>query len=81
MKCNRKKPESCFNCTLPDCIDSGAPERAETDMMNEFIPDRKLHRTDKRRQVMTILTEEWMDRIERRQHDRKRAGVHKTENV
>ena len=22
MVCNRKKPESCFNCTLPDCLDT-----------------------------------------------------------
>lgn len=81
MKCNRKKPESCFSCTLPDCIDSGAPERAETDMMNEFIPDHKLHRSDKRRETMKILTEEWMDMLERRQHDIGKAGKDKRENV
>ncbi len=21
MKCTRHKPEACFNCTLPECID------------------------------------------------------------
>lgn len=68
MKCTRKKPESCFNCTLPDCLDSGcwAPDREETDLLNEYIPDRKTHRTDKRREVIQIMTDSWMDRIEER---------------
>ena len=68
MKCNRKKPEACFNCTLPDCIDTGAPERAETDMLNEHIPDRKLHRTDKRREVLQMVNDMWIDRIEEREN-------------
>jgi hypothetical protein len=63
----RKNPGSCFSCTLPDCIDSGAPERVETDMLNEFIPDRMFHRTDKRRvEVIKMLADDWIERIERR---------------
>ena len=82
MRCDRKKPESCFSCTLPDCIDSGAPERAETAMLNEFIPDRMLHRTDKRRvEVIKMLADDWIERIERRQHDKGKAGRDKRENV
>jgi len=29
MKCNRKKPEACFNCTLPDCIDDESEKTEE----------------------------------------------------
>lgn len=32
MVCNRKKPESCFTCTLPDCLCSNTntdPDEAE----------------------------------------------------
>jgi len=49
MICKRKKPEACFNCTLPDCTDISAPERAETEILHEHIPDSHIHRTDKRR--------------------------------
>ena len=70
MKCLRKKPEACFNCTLPDCVDTGSPERDETAYLHEFLPDHKTHRTDKRRKVLQIMTDEWMDRIERRHEGR-----------
>ena len=32
MKCTRHKPEACFNCTLPECIDtsySTTPEETQ----------------------------------------------------
>ena len=68
MKCNRKKPEACFNCTLPDCVDSGAPERAETDLLKECLPDRMLHRTDKRRkEVLKLINDMWLERIAERE--------------
>ena len=29
MKCTREKPEACFNCPYPDCIDTGRKDRTE----------------------------------------------------
>ena len=50
MKCDRKKPESCFNCTLPECIDdgNGSPQKEESRILAELLPDHKKHRKDKR---------------------------------
>jgi len=49
MKCELNKPSACFNCPYPECLDYSTPSKAETEMLNAFIPDRKTHRTDARR--------------------------------
>ena len=49
MKCNLDKPQACFNCPYPDCMAYDTPTREETEMLNAYIPDRKAHRTDARR--------------------------------
>ena len=49
MKCKLEKPQACFNCPYPDCTAYNNPTREETVMLNAFIPDRKVHRTDARR--------------------------------
>ena len=42
MKCNRKKPESCFNCTLPECIENeGITEEENEAMMCADLPTGK----------------------------------------
>ena len=50
MRCTRKKPECCFNCTLPDCIDDGnsTPDKSETAYLEGLFPEHKIYRTKAR---------------------------------
>lgn len=49
MLCRLDKPTACYNCPYPECLDYSNPTKEETALLKEFIPDRKIHRTDARR--------------------------------
>ena len=74
MKCDRKKPESCFNCPYPECIEDDT-ELSEDEFALLYMPTRTYKTSREKRDYQRAYRE--AHREELRERNRKYREEHK----
>ena len=79
MKCNRKKPEACFTCTFPDCMDtSWETTTGEKEFLSMVINDTKpkINRSPESKRKQREYIREWNRKHQKEQTEKRRLYQH-----